>query len=99
MLEKLNTQSYFKSIDNLPKVDESKEEYKPISKKRKSFSIRKSFTFSDKFEDCLYNKNNLLTFSSDHNKYDIFDKKRSLSVRPIKEVLSKPIYILIKRKK
>ena len=44
----------FKSVDNLPKVDETNEEHiAPANSKKKRFKIRGKLNFSDKIEDKL----------------------------------------------
>lgn len=84
LLGKLKASVRLKCTKNLARVDETKEEYKTLPRRKKVFRIRNRFTFSDKFEDNLgRNKKYDKIFqkeSEDHDGLDLW------SVRPIKEV-------------
>jgi hypothetical protein len=80
----------FKSIDNLPQVDETIEEHNLPKKKKKQFlKIRKKLIFSDKVEDKLDNKNRSFSNFKTNDYFRKINRKKLSHVCPIKEVIIK----------
>ena len=81
----------FRSTENLPRVDETKEEnISPNPKNKRRYKLSSKLNFSDKFEDNIHGKKKWMTEIFKYNKVDNQPMFRSGSciVKPIEEVNS-----------
>ena len=80
----------FRSTDNLPRVDETKEEnISPNPKRKLRYKLSRKFNFSDKFEDNPSRKKWLSEVFRDnyYNPSNQVFRSGSCLVRPIEEVI------------